>query len=558
MKLYKICLAAFCLFSLGGCTKDLEITTPDQFEDANFWTNEANVRAYSWGFYNTFLGFGSGTGISADFYFSGLTDDQANPTIQNFATAAAASNSNWDWTQIRKANILIARVRALNTLSQEQKNHWEGVGRFFRALDYFNKVKTFGDVPYVDAELDINDVTVIYKQRDSRKLVITKVLEDLDFAIANLRITDLDNTVNKAIANALKARVALYEGTLRKYQTALGLTADANGLLTQAKDAALAVINTGSYALNPAYETVYSSIDLANNRQVLLYKKYVTGVLGHSVIGYLVSSTTMQGLTKSAVEAYPTSDGLPITQVDGAPLYVGDNGIANVRANRDGRLLKTIASYLAYNGNLSNGLSSSTGYVPIKFLNSATNQNTGQNDTDAPLFNYAEVLLIYAEAMAELGTLDQTALDKSVNLLRARAGVKELKYDGATSVKSGATGTTVINDTKKPSDVNALVWEVRRERRVELMMDGFRYDDLIRWGKGDNLTMSNTVNQDVFLGAKVPNATGVRNNADGYLMPYLATASRTFISPRHYLTAIPTGQIALYAPFGGMAQNPGW
>ncbi len=554
MKIFKITLAMICFVMLGSCTKDLELDTPDQFSDETFWTSENNVRAANWEFYNMFLGYGIGTGTSSDFYFSSFQDDQAAGTFQNFAVSAAATNANWNWAQIRKANIMIARVRNMTALSQEAKNHWEGVARFFRALDYFNKVKIFGDVPYIDTELDISETSVIFKPRDSRKLVIEKVLADLDFATANLRTTDLANTINKSVAYALKARVALYEGTLRKYHTNLGLTADANGLLTQAKDAALAIMD-GTFVLNPSYETPYNSIDLNNNKQVILYKKYITGVQGHSIINYLTSTTLMNGLTKVAVESYVTTDGLPISQVGGAPLYAGDDGIDNVRENRDNRLLKTIADYTAYNGKLVNGRSSSTGYVPVKFLNPATNQNGGQNDTDAPLYNYSEVLLNYAEAMAELGLLDQPALDRSINLLRARAGVAPLMYAGG-DVMSGTAGTTIINDSKRTADISPLLWEVRRERRVELMMDGFRFDDLVRWRKGSYMTSS--LNPDIFLGAKVPAAANVRTNPDGYLMPYLATNTRTFLEPKHYLTAVPTGQISLYLPFGGMAQNPDW
>jgi hypothetical protein len=565
MKKFKIYLVLISVLSLGSCTKDLELTTPNQFEDANFWTSENNVRAYNWGFYNMFLGYGIGTGTSADFYFSAFTDDQAQASFTQFVQNAAATNGNWNWEQIRKANIMIERVRNVNSMTDEAKNHWEGVARFFRALDYFNKVRIFGDVPYIDQSLDIDDINVIYKPRDSRKVVIQKVLEDLDFAIANLRATDQHNTITKPVAYALKARVALFEGTLRKYQTHLNLTADAVGLLTQAKDAAFKVMETGSYIINPDYQIVYNSLDLSTNKQVILYKKYVTGVQGHSVINYLTSTTIMQGLTKAAVESYVTTDGLPISQVGGAPLYAGDNTIASVRTNRDNRLLKTIADYVAYEKNLVVGANSSTGYVPIKFVNRNTNLTGGQNDTDAPLFNYAEILLIYAEAMAELGLLDQPALDRSINLLRARAGVAKLNYDGV-NVMSGSTGTTIINDVKRPSTVSALLWEVRRERRVELMMDGFRVDDLNRWALGSNISISQTALTDEMLGIKLPDQTSIpevnrvpaaRISPTGYYKPY-TTGTRTFITPKHYLTAVPTGQISLYLPYGGMAQNEGW
>lgn len=553
MKRFKITLSLIGLLALGSCTKDLELTAPDQFSDETFWTSENNVRAYNWGFYNMFVGYGTGT--TADFYFPAMTDDQAASSFTNFPTSAAATNGNWDWAQIRKANIMIDRVKGMTSLSQEAKNHWEGVARFFRAYDYFNKVKIFGDVPYIETDLDVSETTIIYKPRDSRKLVIQKVLEDLDFAIANLRETDnVANTLNKDVALAVKSRVALYEGTYRKYHTSLGLTADANGLLTQARDAAEALMNKNKYVLNNDYVTAYNSMDLNGNKQVILYKKYIAGALTHSIIGYTNSTTRMNGLSKSAVESYTTANGLPITQVGGNAQYLGDDNIGNIRANRDGRLLQTISDQLMYVGNPSaDGRTSSTGYRPSKFLQPASVQLAPQNETDAPLFNYSEVLLNYAEAAAELGTLNQLGLDKSINLLRDRAGVADLKFDG-TNVMSGAAGTTIINDSKRDADVSPLIWEVRRERRVELMMDGFRFDDIVRWRKGQYLDF--TANPDSRLGAKVPAATGLTRNADGYILPY--TNVRTFIAPRHYLTAVPTGQITQYIPYGGMAQNEGW
>ncbi|WP_315815478.1 RagB/SusD family nutrient uptake outer membrane protein [Paraflavitalea speifideaquila] len=169
----------------------------------------------------------------------------------------------------------------------------------------------------------------------------------------------------------------------------------------------------------------------------------------------------------------------------------------------------------------------------------------------------SEILLNYAEAVAELDQLGKYAistadLDKSVNLLRTRAGIAKLEAPGGQAVAVG--GTTFV-DTKKDPTVTSLVWEIRRERRVELMMDGFRYQDLMRWKKGEY--MDNAKNPDIFLGAKVPDNGKVLRNAAGYIMTYAATAKRTFIDPKHYLSAVPTGQISLY-PAGVLKQNPGW
>lgn len=549
MKLkHKLYIASVALMSLTGCSKYLETKTPDQFVDGTYWTGEPNVRAYNWEFYNMFTGFGTGT--TADFYFSTFSDDQAATSLNIFPVNAGATNGNWDWYFIRKANIMIRRVETV-TMSDEAKNHWKGVARFFRAFDYFNKVKLFGDVPWIGTPVDVSDTAIYYKARDPRKLVMDSVLEDLNYAIANLRTTDQANTVNKAVAQAFKSRVCLFEGTYRKYHTELALN-DADRWLLASKEASEAVM-AGGFTLGN-YKALYSSLDLAGNKEVILYKSYVAGAMTHSVIGYTNSSTQMHGLTKGAVESYLATDGLPISQ---SPLYQGDDDIKKLRANRDQRLLVTIDTFLAYNGTLVGGLSSSTGYRPAKFLNPAATQLAPNNETDAPIFYLGEVLVNYAEAAAELDllgkyTFSQADLDKSINLLRTRAGVAKLEYKGGQTVGVGAI---LIADTKKDAELTPLIWEVRRERRTELMMDGFRYQDLMRWKKGDYL--DNSKNTELFLGAKVPDNGKVLRNAQGYIMTYPATASRPFINPKHYLSAIPTGQIALY-PAGMLTQNTGW
>lgn len=538
------------IWVLAGCTKELDKDTPDQFSDFNYWTGENNVRTYTWGFYELFTGFGTGT--SGDFYFSSFSDDQAATSFPIFAASPPATSAAWDWSYIRKANIMLERIDGV-PMSDEAKAHWKGVARFFRAMDYFNKVRIFGGVPWIGKSLDISEQNEILKKRDTRQLVMDSIMADINFAVANIRTNDGVNTVNKFVALALESRIGLYEGTYRKYHTELNLN-DADRFLQEAKDAADQLMTTGTFTLNPVYQTVYNSMDLAGNKEVILYKRYIAGAMTHSVIGYTNSSTQMHGLTKSAVESYVATDGLPITL---SPLYQGDATIKTVRANRDKRLLATVDTFLAYNGTLVSGLSSSTGYRPSKFLQPASVQLAPNNETDAPIFWLAEVLLNYAEAAAELDalgkySLTQADLDRSVNLLRARAGVAKLEAPGGQQV---AINGVVFVDPKKDADVTPMVWEMRRERRVELMMDGFRYQDLMRWKKGHYLDTQR--NPDAILGAKVPANGKVLRNAEGYIMPYAATVSRVFMDPKHYLSPIPTGQISLY-PNGALEQNPGW
>jgi hypothetical protein len=549
MKLFKsIVYLTSLAFVLGSCSKELNVDTPDQFSDENFWTSENNVRSYNWGFYDLFTGFGTGT--TGDFYFSSLTDDQASATFQNFAVNVPTTSGDWNWTYIRKANVMLERIDRV-PMPDEAKNHWRGIAKFFRAMDYFTKVKTFGDVPFINKSLDISENDVIYKPRDPRALVMDSVLADINYAVANIRSVDQVNTVNKDVALALKARICLFEGSYRLYHTELGLP-DAEKFLTEGKDAAEQLM-TGKFSLGD-YKALYSSLDLAGNKEVLLYKKYLAGVLTHSVVGYTNATTQMNGLTKSAVESYVATDGLPIGQ---SPLYKGDNTIQDLRANRDNRLLVTIDTTLMYNGKLVNGQSSSTGYRPAKFLNPAAVQLAPNNDTDAPIFWYAEVLLNYAESAAlleQLGkyTVTQADVDKSINVLRTRAKIAPLLVAGGGSVSASGV---LINDPRRDPAISPLMWEIRRERRVELMMDGFRYQDLMRWKQGEKLDKAR--NPEAFLGAKVAENGKVLRSPEGYIMPYSAATTRIFVDPKNYLSPIPSGQFALY-PSGTLTQNPGW
>ncbi|MEO7047539.1 MAG: RagB/SusD family nutrient uptake outer membrane protein [Ferruginibacter sp.] len=558
MKFKKICFFLLLSIVIGigaGCKKFVDVTNPDTLTDPSFWKDENSVRSYNWEFYNMFNGFGNGTSTSGDFYFSAFSDDQCASTFTQFPLTTAASNGNWSFGYIRKANIMLERIDQVS-MSDEAKNHWKGIAHFFRAYQYFQLVQTFGGVPWLSNSLDISDTTQIYKPRDSRELVMDSVLNDLNFAVANLRAADLPNTVDKDVALALTARVCLFEGTYRKYHTELNLP-DADKFLQQAKDAASTII-AESYTLNPNYLAAYNSDNLGNDAsEILLYKRYEPGLLMHSTIAYLYSSTVLNGLTKSAVESYLCSDGKPITL---SPLYMGDDGISEVVANRDKRLLYTIDStYLYYKGHVKNSLTSSTGYRPMKFLPDSnklksipTQINT--NYTDAPLFWLSEVYLNYAEAAAELDqmgkyTMTQADLDNTINKLRARGNVAPMILTG--SQDPGYT------DPAKDADVTSLIWEIRRERRTELMMDGFRFQDLMRWKKG--VYMDSNVNPDSFLGAKVPDNGQVRRNTDGYIMPYTAAQQRAFVDPKNYLSAVPTTQIFLYpSTIQATMQNPGW
>ena len=424
MKKFLIYISAITL--LFSCSKDfLNRGSQIIFDDTNFWTSENNVKSYCWEFYNRFRGFGTGT--SGDFYFSTFNDDQAASGMNIFPSTAPASDGNWEYTYIRKANLLFLRAPKV-PMSQEAINHYLGVARFFRAYEYANLVRYFGDVPYINEYLDQNETDAIYTPRTPRKVVVDSIISDLQFASQHIRTVDRSkalgdiNILSKEAVWAFLSRVALYEGTYSKYVT--GDLIQAERLLKIAKDAANNLISNTAYTLTPIYKELYSSLDLSKNNEVILYKSYVAGVRTHSVIGYTNSSTMMAGLTKDAVDSYLCSDGLPISL---SPQYAGDDNIANTLLNRDLRLNQTIDDQLAYIGTPNDkGFTSSTGYKITKFDNDALTPSeilAPNNPTDAPIFWLAEVYLNYAEAAAELNELTQADLDNTINKLRSRASV---------------------------------------------------------------------------------------------------------------------------------------
>ena len=398
----------------------------------------------------------------------------------------------------------------------------------------------------------------IYAPRTPRTAVVDSIMADLQFAAQSIRSTDRNkalgdaNMVSQEVVWAYMSRVALYEGSYAKYVA--GDAARAAALLQIAREAAGNVIGKNSFSLTPVYHQLYGSLDLSKNPEVLLYKSYVSGILTHSVIGYTNSSTMMSGLTKDAVNSFLCSDGLPISL---SPMYAGDETISQTLSNRDLRLVQSVEGELAYIGNPNEkGFTSSTGYIIAKFNNEglgASEVLAPNNPTDAPIFWLAEVLLNYAEASAELGVLTQGDLDATVNLLRARAGVAPLLL------------AAVPNDPLRDADVSPLLWEIRRERRSELIMDGFREWDIRRWGKLEYLNPA--VKPDIFLGARIASASaapdalpdGLSISSDGYILPYGVGVGRPVEVPKNYLDAIPTGQLTLYQLKGvDFPQNPGW
>ncbi|KAA6324936.1 RagB/SusD family nutrient uptake outer membrane protein [termite gut metagenome] len=547
--------------TLFGCDSILDKEPLDTLTNGNFWTNEDNVKGYAFAFYNEFLGYGNGNTLG-DFYFKVLTDNQVGNGFTNFTpTQVPASDTKWRdlWTLVRRANILLENVRKVS-MSETAKDHWEGVGKLMRAWGYYKLVRTYGNVPWVDGVLDITNGEILYGSRNNRDEIMDKVLEDLNDATTKLNDVK-SNEINRSAGNAMKSEICLFEGTFRKYRP-IPDVAGAEKYLRETKTASEFILGK-TYSLSPTYRQVYNSIDLANNPEMILYKEYRPGVLGHSTVGYITSSTMIHGLSKNAVEAYLFADGKPLSLTsentgDEARIVVRDRlvggnqikdtvmSIKHVLSVRDKRLSQTIDTVLCYVRRDFLGTTSSSGYRIIKYDNdalTATEKLLPSNPTDAPIFWLAVIYLNYAEACAELGTITQADLDRSINLLKKRAGLPNL------------TVNVEFQDPANNMNISNLIWEIRRERRCELMTDNdVRFWDLIRWHQLDKL--DSNVYPDILLGANIKadeKNTGVERRGD--YVDGSKGLSRTF-QDKYYLTPIPSGQITLNPQLA--PNNPGW
>lgn len=586
MKKYIIFLSVAILgLGLSSCSdfqdEILDGNPLTSFTKSNYFTSESNVEQYANYFYNEWTGYG--TGGSCNFYFPTLNDNQSVVGYTEWSyTSVPATNGTWSscYQEIRRANIMIEAIPGIASMSEKAKNNWIGIGRLYRAWQHYCLVRAFGDCYYVDKVLDVTDQNVLFGPRQDRDYVMDKVLEDLNFAVENITENASSRTAfNQAVAQAMKSEICLYEGTFCKYRVeADGQKAPdadrAAKYLGECKIASKAIMdNTAMYSRSSSYRAIYNSFDLGNSaatKEMILYKHYVYGIMSHALIDYTCGSTITNGMNKDAFDAYLFRDGeclanttrpktdhgivVPVTPGTLADSRTWIIDISNVLANRDPRLSDAVDQYLFFPGcgyrrySLGAEATSSTGYGVLKFDNpaftdAARRNATNGGETDAPVFWLSNVIINYAEACAENG--DNTDAVNAVNLLRSRAGMPNL----SASPKA---------DPANNMGVSNLIWEVRRERRVELMYDNNdRYWSLIRWHQLDKLdhSLNPNLGKGAYVGSLQPTSNSkVKIGADGYIDTMNGTTGRKY-DKKYYLNPIPSGQITLNENLG---QNPGW
>ena len=372
--------------ALCSCEDYLTQENPNKIESEYYFTDESSLEIYTNGFIRSFAtaikSFVDGD-KNADTH---SWDGQAAYFMDNYSADDATNWTTSNWSQLRSINYYLDNMR--NAVASDAiLDHYEGVGRFFRALFYIDKVQTFGAVPWYDTSIDATDREALFKDRDNREFVASKILEDLDYACTYCLTSDKYRVrasyIHRYVALALKARFCLYEGTMRKY-----------------------------HAVDPSTGRAWT-------------KDESRFYLGECV---------------KACEA-----------------IMGDGGTTQWAP--DVKFSKT-------------------GYQPIKWLtdDSSKDTNVAAIASDVPLIRYAEVLLAYAEAKAELGEMSEEVWDKTIKPLRERAGVKSI-YPTAADPYMVEYFQNQVTDP--------FILEVRRERGIELTMENSRYQDIIRWHQGE-------------------------------------------------------------------------
>lgn len=510
------------------------------------------------------------------------------------------SGGGWDWRALADINTYLVYSPRCQDISARAEN--DAVAHFFRAYFYFNKVKRFGEVPWIEEPLSSTD-NRLYDGRTDRNTLMAKILADIDDAIQHLPTAKNTYRVTKWTALALKSRIFLYEGTYRKYHGIDGYAT----YLQYAVDAAQEFIDHAPYTIYAQGSTPYLNLFAANsaiNGEVILAKNYNISLnIVHNINQYFLSAGAKPGMNKKIVDSYLMNDGTRFTDI---PNYDHKEFYQEMQ-NRDPRLAQTIVTpgytRIGSSDQLSPDFSSTmTGYQIIKGLTGKSSDAWHKSDNDISLFRTAEVYLNYAEAKAELGTLTQTDLDNTITKIRARVGMPALNMATANAnpdpyLAAAETGYPNVSGSNK-----GVILEIRRERTVELFDEGFRYDDLMRWKEGKAFEKQ-------FKGMYVPaldpvkkfvildlNGDGVSDAQDvcvydGTTAPTAATypelgsitvflklgenlslangihggniivhdinaKPRSWNENRDYLYPIPQDQITLYG--GRIQQNPNW
>ena len=612
------------LFSVSCNDEFLDRYPKSDISDANFWKTTNDLRLYC----NTWYSNTSLLPQYATYNLGAFAVDAGDPTNMNFSAAQNGSDieagnnyvrrmngehvvptdgDGWatsDWTVLRQINYFMdnyQKVEALNSFDAVKQ--YVGEALFFRSLFYFNKLKRYGDLPWASTTVTV-DSEVLYGERLPRNQIVDNIMDDMDKAVEYLPAQAggaWTGRLTKETAMSLQSRIALYEGTWEKYHrgTVFAAAVDQSTKFLEkaakvSEDMIALSEATGYPALdgvgvkdddgNPiGYRDLFNQLTYATSNEVIFWRRFVAGlVTGHG--GAYSHLGGQVGATKNMIDSYLKIDGTPVAH------GYDDATLIKVAEGRDPRLTQSICIndgmhyrfllaspptfFIAPSLDDASGEQiCPTGYQIYKghmFLRQRE-PNREQTDNALIYFRYGEVLLNYAEAKAELGTITQGDLDRSINKLRERAGMPPMTLAGLTNDPNFEFAT-----------LSPVIQEVRRERKVELAFEGFRHHDIMRWAAAGELVVGV-----IPLGAKKAQWEGfqfsdysydqtqngrqdqwdavisaLETDNEGYIKVYKTalnggTEGFKFNVNRDYLFPIPISQIG--EGLGTqIKQNPGW
>lgn len=638
MKKLTYILFSIALLALASCNGYLDRTSKTQMNDENFWTSESNLRLFVNKAYPTyFVGYNSGWSTAYIPGVRGEISDDATKTGTQSNLLVSVPGDNWYraegtyWLQrtgagpwnfgwIRKWNLLINRLDMMkdkSVLGDEAYNHWMGVARFLRAYEYYRFVMSFGDVPYYDYVPDAEDFDSQYKERDPRSMVMTKVMEDIDYAIENVRTDDGSNYINKYVVAAYGSRFMLHEATWYNYH-GYGTPALAKQFLEKAISYAEVVMNSGNYAFDTDFRTLFGSFT-QQGTETILYRQYLAGQTTHCVASYAnLDENQAHGANLTVLKAWLCNDGKPYTA--STVENVESWRIQDMAVTRDPRFEATFWS---------EPTSGTTGIYCTKFIDREgvtygldyrdgearpPQYGSSTNTNGFPIMRLAEVVLNWIEAKEELfihhggPKVEQTDIDRSINAIRSRP-LDQVAIDKGVQQTAPLILAELVDDPARTSEIEAatkggivatpLLWEIRRERRMEFFFEQTRILDIRRWGKLE--LMDCDLNPEIMVGAWVDhNETPslqksfnqltanqfeklmvmkedgsivtfdgkadedgniISSNAAemvGFRIP-TSISKRYSVEPKHYLEPVCQDVISQYTTRGySITQNPGW
>jgi hypothetical protein len=559
-------------------TSCLDFSPEAQMNDDTVWNSASNFQLFANQFYTYTHDFQSGDPYQyavSDGPHSDTRSDlmaEANVNVYSQGTNTVPEKDN-NYTKLYQhiyyTNLLLKNAASFG----DQKSIAVPVAeaKFFRAYCYFELVQLYGNVILLTEPVDI-DSPKMNAVRDDRGLVIDQCIQDLQDAVNGLPDTPSEaGRLSKDAANAFLSRVALFEGTWQKFHNG-GADATENServtsLLNTAKTAAKAVMEAGHYKLfyneklgTESYRYMFILEDAQCNPAGLTTKDNTEYILArrHRLedgIGLNITKAYLTNAvypTRKLANMYVCQDGLPI---DKSAQFKGYDLATSEFQNRDNRMLTTLAqrgtkvwdntaehcrtawddSDLARAKEV--GATANSGYQTHKWA--VERQVADRYESmDFPVIRYAEVLLNFAEAVYELqGRISDSDLDKSVNLVRQRSNPKMVKLSNALVDNNGLS----------------MREEIRRERTVEFVFEGFRIDDLKRWATAP-VEMPQTLLGVKWKGTQFESLWANQSrqvNADGCIILY---DNRQW-DDKLYLYPLPSDQLQLNPNVG---QNPGW